>query len=540
MASVEASTRAHDAFRRRDWQAAYDAFRACEEMGADDQDALAESAHWLGLPDEVIASYTEAYRLHLEAGSAARAALSAFMLAIYLRLRGDGAQADGWLARSHRLLGSTTEGAEHGYPLYLESARLMGSDLDAAIVTARRMQDLGRRFDDDTLVALGVFFEGRALVKQARVREGRALLDEAMLAALSDKLKPMWTGAIYCGLLDACHELVDLRRAREWTEATSRWCSPLPVASLYPGICRVHTAEILQVHGAWEQAEAEALGVCQDMTGIDVFVVADGWYEVGEIRRRRGDLAGAEEAYAQAHEVGRDPQPGLALLRLAQGRSGAATSSIAATLAGFAGSRLERAPLLAAQVEIALAAGDVELASVAAAEVIDTAETFDSDGLRAAGHRCQGAVGVTVGQGVTALASLRLAFNLWHELDAPYEAARTRVLLAEAYRALDDEDAAARECAAARACFERLGAAADVRALLQEKAVPCGLSPREVEVLRRVATGESNRDIAKGLFISEKTVARHVSNIFTKLDVSSRSAATAFAYENRLLAGSPE
>ena len=243
------------------------------------------------------------------------------MLAIHLRLRGDGAQADGWLARAQRLLADEAEGAEHGYPLYLEIARLMGPDLDAATRAARRMQDLGRRFGDDTLVALGVFFEGRALVKQARVREGLALLDEAMLAALSDRLKPMWTGAIYCGLLDACHELVDLRRAREWTEATRRWCAPLPVASLYPGICRVHSAEILDLQGAWEQAEAEALGVCRDMADIDVFAVADAFYEVGEIRRRRGDLAGAEEAYTRAHEVGRDPQPGLALLRLAQGRT---------------------------------------------------------------------------------------------------------------------------------------------------------------------------------------------------------------------------
>jgi len=540
MCPVEARARARDAFERRDWQSAYDGFRACEELAADDHDALAECAHWLGLADEVINSYDEAYRLHLGAGSVGQGALSAFMLAIYLRLRGDGAQADGWLARAQRLLASESECAQHGYPLYLEIARLMGTDPGAAAESARRMQDLGRRFDDETLVALGVFFEGRALVKQARVREGLALLDEAMLAALSDKLKPMWTGAIYCGLLDACHELVDLRRAREWTDATRRWCSPLPVASLYPGICRVHWAEILQVRGAWEEAEAEALDACRDMAGIDVFVVADGYYEVAEIRRRRGNLAGAEEAYTRAHEVGRDPQPGLALLRLAQGRTDAASSSIAAALAGFAGSRLERAPLLAAQVEIALAADDVDLAESAALEVFDTAQVFESMGLRAAGHRCRGAVALARGEGVTALGSLRLAFSLWQELDAPYEAARTRVLLAQAYRALDDIDAATRECAAARACFERLGAAADLRALQDGSMPPCGLSPREVEVLRHVAMGRTNREIAGSLFISEKTVARHVSNIFVKLDVSSRSGATAFAYANSLLTTTPE
>lgn len=534
---MDERARAHEAFQRRDWQAAYDAFLGLGALTADDHDALAESAHWLGLPDVAIDSYRQAYGLHVDAGSPRRAALSAFNLAIYLRLRGDGAQADGWLARAQRLLDAETEGAEHGYPLYLQIARLMGSDLEAAVASSRRMQDLGRRFGDDTLVALGVFFEGRALVKQARVREGLNLLDEAMLAALSDKFKPMWTGAIYCGLLDACHELVDVRRAQEWTEATRRWCEPLPVASLYPGICRVHWAEILDVRGSWEQAEAEALDACRDMAGIDVFVVADGYYAVGEIRRRRGDLSGAEDAYTRSHELGRDPQPGLALLRLAQGRADAAASSIAAALAGFGGSDLERAPLLAAQVEIALARGDLELARTSAATVVDTADRYDSTGLRAAGHKARGAVALAEGQPVVAMAALRTAFGLWQEIDTPYELGRTRVLMAQAYRALDDRDGADRECAAARSCFEKLGAAADLRALVAAATPesPCGLTAREVEVVRLLATGRSNRQIADDLFISEKTVARHVANIFLKLDVTTRSAATAWAYENGLL-----
>ena len=273
------------------------------------------------------------------------------------------------------------------------------------------------------------------------------------------------------------------------------------------------------------------------MTGLDVFAVADAHYEVGEIRRRRGDLAGADEAYTRAHELGRDPQPGLALLRLTQGRTQAAGSSIAAAIAAFAGSRLERAPLLAAQVEIALAAGDVDLADSAAAEVAEVAELFDSVGLRAAGHRCRGAVALAQGQAVTALAALRVACSSWQELEAPYEAARTRVLLAEAYRALDDADAATRECAAARSVFERLAAVPDLRGLEAEAeaARPRGLTAREVEVLGLVARGRSNREIAASLFISERTVARHVSNVFTKLAVSSRSAATAFAYANDLV-----
>ncbi len=527
---MDRRARAREAFDRRDWRSAYAAFRACDahEFDAGDHDALAESAHWLGLPDEVIDSYGRAYRLHLDAGSARQASLSAFMLAIYLRLRGDGAQSDGWLARAQRLLATEAESAEHGYLLYLAIARLMGSDLDAAAESARRMQDLGRRFGDESLVALGVFYEGRSLVKQARVKEGLALLDEAMLAALSDNLKPMWTGAIYCGLLDACHELVDLRRAREWTEATRQWCSPLPVASLYPGICRVHWAEILDGRGAWEQAEAEALDACRDMDGIDVFVVGSGYYQVGDLRRRRGDVAGAEEAYARAHELGRDPQPGLALLRLAQQRVEAASSSIAAALAAFAGSPLERAPLLAAQVEIALAAGELDLADAAAAEVAGTAEMFDSPGLRAVGQRCRGAVALARGQADIALADMRLSLVGWQELDVPYEAARTRALLADAYRVLGDTDAADRECAAARACFDRLGAVADLRAL-GEHVPPHDLTARELDVLGLVAAGMTNPQIAASLYISRKTAEHHVSSILGKLGVSSRAEAAAAA-----------
>jgi DNA-binding CsgD family transcriptional regulator len=548
MAGVQDLDPALDAYRRRVWQEAYDELSARDGLTASQLDVLADSAHWIGLPDETIDAYRRAYELHLADGEGRRAALSAFMTAIFLRLRGESAQAEGWQSRAMRLLATTEEGAEHGYPLYLEVAGLMGRDLDAARDGAQRMQELGRRFGDDTLVALGTFFEGRVLVKQARVREGLSLLDEAMLAALSDRLQPMWTGAIYCGLLDACHELVDLRRADEWTAATSRWCSPLPVASLYPGICRVHQAGMLQLQGEWEAAEAEALAACADMIRIDIFAVAGGWYEVGEIRRARGDLDGADAAYREAHGLGRDPQPGLALLRLAQGRTDVACTSIATAIAAFEGSRLECAPLHAAQVDIALAVGDIDTAAASADEVADTAARFESVGLRAVGLRVKGAVAVARGEGVAALASLRAACAAWNELDAPYEAARTRVLLARAYALLDDTDGAERERETARGCFERLGAVAslaELDALAGAAAADTvagdarnGLSPREREVLGLVATGRTNRDIAGELFLSEKTVARHLSNIFTKLGVSSRAAATAYAYEHGLVRSS--
>jgi len=517
--------------RRREWSAAYEAFSAVKPRTGPVAEGLAESTWWLGNMSEAIKLYADAYRLHLDAGDPEAAARVAVLLSISCRLVGEPAQGAGWDARAQRVLENLPECAAHGYPLYLGTAGLTGSDLDAAHASAQRMQDLGRRHDDPNLVALGVFFEGRIRIKQARVAEGLALLDEAMVAALSDELNAFWTGAIYCGLMDACNELRDLRRASEWTEATRRWSDPLPLASLYPGICRVHRAQVLQSHGSWAEAEQEALGACADMAGIDVFAVADAYYEVGEVRRVRGDLAGAEQAYSQAHDHGRDPQPGMALLRLAQGRPTDAAASIASRLAAGGGSRLERAPLFAAQSEIALASDDLDLAEQAAQDLAATAHDFDSAGLRADAHRAVGAVHLARGRTMEALSELRLALNEWNQLDVPFEAARTRMLMAQAYRACGDTDAAAREEAAATGCFERLGV------LTGEPAneTPGGLTAREVEVIKLLASGKSNKDIAEELFLSPKTVARHLSNIFAKTGSGTRAAATAFAYDNGLM-----
>ena len=356
------------------------------------------------------------------------------------------------------------------------------------------MQDLGRRFDDDTLVALGQFFEGRARIKQARVDEGLSLLDEAMLAALSDNLKPMWTGAIYCGLLGACNELADLRRAREWTEATRRWCDPLPLASLYPGICRVHWAEVLDVRGEWEEAEREALAASESMLGIDVFAVADGWFVVGEVRRHRGDLDGADEAYAKASEIGRDPQPGLALLRLAQGRVRRGLGSIAAAIAGFGGSDPERAPLLCAQAQIALIAGDVDLATKAADRGARGGARYESTGLRAAGSavpRRRGAGPGRDGRGA------RVAPRRADRLAGARRALRGRSHAGARRRRLRPARRPRRRrprAAAARACFERLARRPSSRprpvAGGAERPDTHGLTARELEVLALVAPAE--------------------------------------------------
>jgi DNA-binding CsgD family transcriptional regulator len=535
MVLVEPLEQARKAFAERRWDVAFDAYRSCDGLSGGDFDALAETAHWLGRPEESVVAYAEAFRLHRGDGEDRRAALSALLIACHLRFQGAGVEADGWLARCERLLSVAEEGAEHGYFLHMEIPALLAVDPVAAAEMARRMQQLGARFGDASLGALGVYYEGRALVKQARVREGLSMLDESMLTALSDALKPLWTGVIYCGLLEACHELVDLRRAQQWTEAMSRWCAPLPATSLYPGICRVHRVELLDLQGAWDEAAAVAAAACRDLGGIDVFAVADGHYAIGELCRRRGETAAAEEAYLRSHEAGRDPQPGLALLRLAQGRTEAASASIAAALGACVGGPFKRVRLLAAQVEIALAAGDVGVAEAAAGEIDQVAAEFESDGLRALSNRWQGEVCLAHGEPVTALGSLRLAFASWQELGVPYEVARTRALLARAYRMLGDDDAAAREAAAARKAFAEVGADPDLRALDAVDAPPGGLTRREVEVLRLVAAGQSNREVAAALVISEKTAARHVANIYAKLGISSRSAATSFAHEHALV-----
>jgi DNA-binding CsgD family transcriptional regulator len=501
----------------------------------DDLEDRADVAWWRGDVDEASALLERAYRNHLDDGRPRPAAMAAIGIAVSAFLRGDGVVGSGWLGRAQRLLRDEPEQVEHGYLLYFElEGALAGGDQAAVVATAGRVRDIGRRHADPNLVAAGDLFEGRALVRQGRVAEGMALLDEAMLAVLSGELRPEYAGNVYCHLMAAFHELADVRRAAEWTEATSRWLAGLPAAVLFTGICRVHRSQVMARRGAWAQAEQEAALVCLELADLHVAGAAEGHYQLGELHRLRGDLAGAEAAYRRAHGLGRDPQPGLALLRLAQGRSSTAAASIRAALTAVTSDRLARAQLCAAQVEIALAAGDAGTAARACDELTRTASTYGSSGLEAAALQARGALLLAEGRAEAALPTLRAACRRWQELDAPYDAARVRLLLVVAYEALDDGDAAARELDAAAAVFDQLGAtldAARVAALRGRAALPGGLSAREAEVLALVASGRTNREIAATLVLSPKTVARHLSNIFAKLGVSSRTQAAAFAYE---------
>jgi DNA-binding NarL/FixJ family response regulator len=535
---------AREAFARRDWLAAregFNAVRQTEELSADDLNSLGDAAWWIGDVDEALSAYEGAYRLYLQGEMPRQAATSALGLAVSLFLRGDVDLGSGWMNRAQRLLRDEPEGPEHGYLAYLDlEGGLSGGDFDGVITKAQEIREMGRRHGDANLTAVGILFEGRALVRRGQMNEGMALLDEAMVAVLTDELSPEWAGNIYCHLMSAFHELADLRRANEWVKATTRWIESLPPAVLFAGICRIHRSQVMQTTGAWSEAEREAIRVCQELNHLHVAGAAEGHYQIGELRRLRGDFAAAEEAYELAHERGRDPQPGLALLRLAEGRIDAASASIRAALAAQPNDPLARFRLLGAQVEIALAAHDLSEAERACEELEETASVYGTSGLRAVALHMRGAL-LVARRPEEALPTLRAASTRWRELDAPYEAARVCLLLATAYRALGDGDAVARELEAAASVFDRVGATlelktvADIRA---NKVLPDGLTVRQAEILALVAAGNSNREIAADLVLSQKTVARHLSNIFTKLGISSRTAAAAYAFEHNLVPGS--
>jgi DNA-binding NarL/FixJ family response regulator len=377
------------------------------------------------------------------------------------------------------------------------------------------------------------------LLSEGSVGQGLALLDEAMCAVAARELSALFTGWVYCLGLEACMGVADLRRAAEWTEGAMAWCDSQPAGTPFHGLCRVHRVEVLSLRGEWGRAQTEADLACDELLPNDPGVAAEAFYTAGEIRLRIGDLEAAEEAFRRAHELGRDPQTGLALLRLAEGKPAACAAALRLALAAEGHSHLGRARLLAAQAEVALATGESELARAACDKLDAIAAECGADLLHATAAMARGALLHAVGEPDHARPRLRRALGLWLQLGLPYEAARARMLLAAVSRAAGDRESARLELQAARAEFDRLGAVPDARraaALLGGGGrLPGGLTQREAQVLRLVAAGKSNRSIGAELVISEHTVARHLNNIFAKLDVSSRSAATAFAFTHGLM-----
>jgi ATP/maltotriose-dependent transcriptional regulator MalT len=543
MSAMADLRRGRESFARREWSDAYAGLRnadAAEPLLPGDLEIYATSAYLTGRMVESADLWTRAHSAYLVSGNVPRAARCAIRLGIDLLNAGERVRGTGWVERAKRLLDDEQQDCvEQGYVLLPEAVRrIMEGDVTGASSVFAQAADFGRRFREADLLVMARHGMGRALMRAGRIREGIALLDEAMVALEAGEVSPIFAGEIYCSVIEASLEVFDARRAREWTTALAQWCQSQPDLVPYTGQCLVRRAEIMQLHGDWSEAIAIARNACDHfLRGPEHRAIASAFYQQAELQRLRGDYAAAEESYREASRRGRDPQPGMALMRLAQGQVEVTAAGIRRA-ADQATGRTARCRLLPAFIEIMLATNDTSAARSASDELTQLAESLDAPLLHAAALQARGAVSLAAGDAREALESLRRAWGLWQDVEAPYEGARVRVLIGLACRALGDEEAAEMEFDAARWVFEQLSAMPDVsraRSLSRRHARnDTPLTERERQVLRLIAAGRTNRAIAGALHISEKTVARHVSNIFTKLGLSSRSAATAYAYEHGL------
>jgi len=543
--ATDAVTRGREAYQQLSWRDAYEHLSAADQqasLDAEDLDRLARAAYLIGNLDTANETWERTHHAYLNRGETAPAVRCAFWLGLTLFLRGEHARGGGWLGRAQHILeDSALDCVERGYlrlPMALQA--LGGGDAPTAYRAFVEVTEMAERFGDADLKALGRLGQGQSLVAQGEAAQGVAMLDEAMLAVTTGEVSAVAAGIVYCAMILACREIFDVRRVQEWTVLLSRWCATQQDLKPYRGQCLVHRSEIMQLRGEWADAMDEVRQACEhlsDPPGDPVMGMA--LYQQAELHRLRGEFARAEKCYREASGWGHPAQPGLAMLRLAQGRLDDAAAAIHRTLTETEGA-VERSRVLFAYVDIKLAAGDIEDARAAVAELGEIAAAFDSPLLRAMVGYAHGSVLLADGDPAAACVALRRAWVAWHELEAPYEAARVRLQMARACSQLGDHDTAEMELDAARSVFEQLDAAPALehaRELMGRAAPPAtgGLTPREVEVLRLVATGATNREIADSLVISDKTVARHLSNMFTKLGLSSRAAATAYAYEHDLV-----
>ncbi len=544
-ATSDALDRGRRAFEGRAWGDAYRQLSAADRDAPLEPDALeclATAAYLIGKDSESADLRTRAQQEFARRGEIERAARCAFWLGFQLMTRGEGARGSGWLGRAQRLLeDNAIDSVVSGYVLVAMAIRhSFEGDGATALPMFTAALEVGTRFGDDQLITMARHGQGRTLVALGRGAEGIRLLDEVMVAVTAGEISPLAIGPMYCSLLDACHEMLDWRRAQEWTEVLSRWYSSQPDVMPYRGQCLVHRAETMQMNGEWPSAMDEVEQACALLGKPPAHPAAGAaYYRQAELYRLRGDFSNAAESYRLASQHGRQPQPGLALLRLAQGQVDVAVAAIRHVIED-PNDRPARAAAFAACAEIMLAANDIEGARRAAERITALCADSDAPTLRALCAVSTGAVLLSEGDAQAAVAALREAQAAWGDVGAPYETARVRVLIGLANRALGDNEMARLELESAHDVFERLGAKPDVervnRFIDQHASHGAGaLTSREVEVLGLLATGKTNRAIAQALGISEKTVARHVANIFTKLSLSTRAAATAYAYQHNLV-----
>ena len=543
MDAVDELQLGREAYANGAWLDAYEALSRAEAaapLEAADVELLATSAALVGERDAHFSLLDRLHKLRLDAGELEPAAKAAVMLGMNLAVAGEVGPAMGWFGRAERLVEQASDSVVPGYLLLpVVFQRLSSGDLDGAHRAASDAARIAARFDEHDLFAAASHFAGATLIKQGRVDEGLQLLDEAMVAVTAGEVSPFFAGIVYCGVIASCEEAFEPRRAHEWTNALTRWCEAQPQLVSFTGRCLAHRAGIKQLHGAWADAlEEAALARERGEQAMNRAATGQAYYQQAELHRLRGDFSAAEAAYRDASRFGREPQPGLALLRLVQGDADAAAAALRRALAETA-EPLQRAMLLPAYVDVALAQDAVDDAASASAELDEIDGRFGRPMLHAIAAQVRGSVELAQGEPQAALRSLRSAWQIWDELDAPYEGGRVRLLVGLACVALGDDEGGALEVEAARAAFEALGAGPDVKrvdALAGRASVEThGLSARELEVLRLLAAGRTNREIAAELVVSEHTIARHVQNIFAKLGVSSRTAATAFAFERDLV-----
>ena len=546
---TEGVEQARAAFARQGWTEAFAAFTGSAERGlldADDHERLAVCAYLIGADEECARAWEAAHRAALAVGDHAESARSAFWLALCLLLRGQVAQAGGWLARAERLVAETEHDcAAAGYLLVpgLLHALDIG-DASRARDMAIAATESGERFDDADLRAFGILGHGQALIAMGDTASGMARLDSVMVSVTSGEVGPITSGIVYCAVIAECMKVFDLQRASEWTETLSAWVDAQPDLVPYRGQCLIHRSQLQQAAGHWPDAITTAENACRRLTQPPHPALGQAYYQEGELHRLVGAFADAEAEYRQASRHGHHPMPGLALLELARGDAAAAAATVRRALEETRAG-LPRPALLSAAVDILSAAGELSAARAAAAELAEIAAGSSSPVLAAMAAQATGSVLLAEDDPASALIELRASATAWQALRMPYQAARTAVLLGLACSALGDRTAAALEFDNARDTFVELAAGPDLDRLTSvaggllagaavQTNVASTLSAREREVLTQVAAGRTNREIAALLMISQHTVARHVENIFAKLGVTTRAAATAYAYQHGL------